>query len=177
MQGSMTTESRIVRVGCVVGAWLVFTAALPLAARAQPGPLLSGYGAPGQGNQVILGSTLLGGSGGGTSSGSGGQSRLAAAASAGAAAAAAAHPRAGTAGATPSTRAGESRTGARHAGATPSASAPASYPAVEPAAATSPALGLSGSDVLYVALAAAALGLTGLMTRRMVRAGPGRETR
>src|SRR5438105_12388818 len=72
MQGSMKTESRIVRVGCALLAWLAVAGTAPLAAGAQSGPLLSGYGAPGQGNQVILGSALLGGPSGGGSSGSGG---------------------------------------------------------------------------------------------------------
>ena len=62
--------------------------------------------------------------------------------------------------------------GAGRSGAAPGGTAQASYPVVEPAAASSPALGLSGSDVLYIVLAGVVLALTGLLTRRIARAGP-----
>jgi hypothetical protein len=47
-----------------------------------------------------------------------------------------------------------------------------SYPAVERTADSSEPLGLSGADIAYVILAAAVLAITGVLTRRMVRAGP-----
>src|SRR5438067_9571202 len=72
-QGSMKTQRRIIgSVGVVV------LVAACLAASAQANPLLSGYGGPGQGNQAILGATLLKGGGGG-----GGSGTLAAATSSG----------------------------------------------------------------------------------------------
>jgi hypothetical protein len=156
---------------------LAFAAAAPGGAQAQTATLLSGYGAPGQGNQVILGATLLGGPGGGSagSGGSGGANGLAVAASGSAGLVAAGHGAAGTAaGIVRSASSGEASRagGAGRSGAAPGGSTPTSYPAAEPASATSPALGLSGTDVLYIALAAAVLGLTVVLTRRMVRAGP-----
>jgi len=177
MQGSMTTQRGTVRIWFALGAWLAFAAAAPAPAQAQTGTLLSGYGAPGQGNQVILGATLLGGPGGGSagSGGSGGANGLAVAASGSAGLVAAGHGAAVTAaGNAGSVRSGKASRagGAGRSGAAPGGSTPASYPAVEPASATSPALGLSGTDVLYIALAAAVLGLTVVLTRRMVRAGP-----
>src|SRR5207253_1711120 len=63
-QGSMTTHRRIITS---VGLLMVAAACTPAAAHGNP--LLSGYGGPGQGNQAILGATLLNGPGGGGSSG------------------------------------------------------------------------------------------------------------
>src|SRR2546421_57056 len=60
----MTTHRRIITSA---GLLLAAAACMPVAAHANP--LLSGYGGPGQGNQAILGATLLNGSGGGGSSG------------------------------------------------------------------------------------------------------------
>src|ERR1700736_6516079 len=75
MQGSMKTRGRTIRMaGLTLAAGLAgASAALPTTADA--GPLLSGYGGPGQGNQAILGSTLLGGSAGGSGTSGGGGSR------------------------------------------------------------------------------------------------------
>ena len=53
-------------------ALVALSAAMPVAASASS--LLSGYGGPGQGNQAILGSALLGGGSSGGSSGSTGSS-------------------------------------------------------------------------------------------------------
>jgi hypothetical protein len=65
-QGNMKRHRTIVWIFTLMGALLV----LPAAASAS-GPLLSGYGGPGAGEQVILGSQVIGGSsGGGASSGS-----------------------------------------------------------------------------------------------------------
>src|SRR6266550_8716644 len=63
-QGSMKTHRRI-----ITSVGLLLTAAACMPATAHANPLLSGYGGPGQGNQAILGATLLKGSGGGGSSG------------------------------------------------------------------------------------------------------------
>ena len=58
MQGSMKTDRITIRTAALaLVAALAVSAAAPLVAHA--GPLLSGYGGPGQGNQAILGSTLL----------------------------------------------------------------------------------------------------------------------
>src|SRR5438876_10100556 len=66
MQGSMTTHRTPDQIAIRgLAAALALLALAPAAANA--GPLLSGYGGPGQGNQAILGSTLLGGPGGGSS--------------------------------------------------------------------------------------------------------------
>jgi hypothetical protein len=126
-------------------------AAVPATAHA--GPLLSGYGGPGQGNQAILGSALLGGSAGGSGTSGGGGSGSRAAHSR-----TATHGAAGTLG---SSKRADALAGERGA---------SSYPAVEPTASRSgPALGLSGADLAYILLAAAALALTGALTRRIAR--------
>src|SRR2546430_16064392 len=65
-QGSMKTHRRI-----ITSVGLLLTAAACMPATAHANPLLSGYGGPGQGNQAILGATLLNGRGGGGSSGAG----------------------------------------------------------------------------------------------------------
>jgi hypothetical protein len=176
MQGSMTTKSRSVRVGCLAAAWLALLAAAPAAALA--GPLLSGYGGPGQGNQAILGSTLLGGPGGG-SNGSGGPTSASgeSAAASAAALAAGSSSAAGSAGGSgrPASS-GHARNGALTSASSRAAQAaalkPVSYPAVEPTAASTPTLGLSGTDVFYIVLAALALAFTGVMTRHILRTGP-----
>jgi hypothetical protein len=132
------------------------SAALPATAHA--GPLLSGYGGPGQGNQAILGSALLGGSAGGSGTSGGGGSGSRGGSSS------AAHSRTatrGAAGTLGSSKRAEALAGERGA---------SSYPAVEPTASRSgPALGLSGRDLAYILLAAAALALTGALTRRIAR--------
>src|SRR5580693_9670272 len=77
----MTSRLAMIRTATLVGA-VVLASAVPAVARA--GSLLSGYGGPGEGSQVILGATLLnsppgGGEGGagsppaGGSAGDGGQ--------------------------------------------------------------------------------------------------------
>jgi hypothetical protein len=167
MQGSMTTDRRIIRrLGSICAAALAIAAAAPLAAQA--GPLLSGYGGPGQGNQAILGSTLLGGSGGGSGGGS--------ASSSGSGAEASANP--GTAaGSQPSGPrvSGGSRSAHRHAAGALSGTtsagglAPRSYPAVESTSGAADTLGLSGADILYISLAAVALAFTGALTKLVAR--------
>jgi hypothetical protein len=131
------------------------SAALPATAHA--GPLLSGYGGPGQGNQAILGSALLGGSAGGSGTSGGGGSRSRGGSSSAAHSRTATHGAAGTLG----SKRADALAGERGA---------SSYPAVEPTASRSgPALGLSGADLAYILLAAAALALTGALMRRIAR--------
>jgi hypothetical protein len=131
-------------------------AAVPATAHA--GPLLSGYGGPGQGNQAILGSALLGGSAGGSGTSGGGGSGSRGGSSSAAHSRTATHGAAGTLG---SSKRADALAGDRGA---------SSYPAVEPTASRSgPALGLSGADLAYILLAAAALALTGALTRRIAR--------
>jgi hypothetical protein len=165
-------RSTIRAVGLSLTAALALALAAPLAAQA--GPLLSGYGGPGQGNQAILGSTLIGGPGGGSggSGGSSGSGRPSEAAASGSS----------SAGSTVSTSAGASAGasssqrrahGGSHAGA--GATAPAqpirgelgrrSYHGLERAG--SSALDLSAAEVVYIVLAAAALAVVGVLTRRL----------
>ncbi|HTA33785.1 MAG TPA: hypothetical protein VK721_10210 [Solirubrobacteraceae bacterium] len=171
MRGHRLTITAIV-------ALLTMPALVPAAALA--GPLLSGYGGPGQGNQAILGSGLVGGRGGG--SGGHGSSPSAAGGvgregSVGSAAAGAGTG--GTNGANSS--GGTATTKGRHpqaAGSTPAAvrSRPGERPpGLAGAAATSAAaggggaFGLSGADVLYILLALGALVATGALTRVLAR--------
>jgi hypothetical protein len=156
-----------------LGASLVLALAAPLAAQA--GPLLSGYGGPGQGNQAILGSTLIGGPGGGSGSSGGGPE-------AGAAATAPAQATSGTG----TAQAGATRTrgassSSRGAGGAAIAGARAAQPTLAGElgdrsyrgyenAGSSSALGLTGADIAYIVLAAAALVVTGLLTRRLAGA-------
>jgi hypothetical protein len=126
----------------------------PAAGAKNNSTLLSGYGGPGQGNQAILGSTLIGG--GGSAGGSSGASEE------------------GTSSlAVP--RGGSSGGGRPHHGPTaPSAQARTAPTATLPATAASshveaPALGLSGSDVAYMAVALLVLALTALLTVLLMR--------
>lgn len=180
MQGSMKTHRSTIKTGTVALATSLAIAALaPLAADA--GPLLSGYGGPGQGNQAILGSTLIGGRGGGGSSGGGGQvaassgvagsGRESLAASAGGSAGSAA---ALSTSASPARRSGSpaSRSTTRSGSASGSLAGELSaraYHGLQRSAGTSPAFGLSGADIAYIVLAAAAVAFTGVLTRRMAR--------
>ncbi len=138
-----------------------------LAASASADPLLSGYGGPGQGNQLILGATLLGGEGSGPSGGSGEGTTAAGAGS---------EASAGTAagGGTSSTRTGGAgtRKGAAavrvhvRKGAIPAAGAVAGAASVS--AVSTPTLGLSTGDWLLALAVLAVLFLTALLTRRLV---------
>jgi hypothetical protein len=141
-------------------------------------PLLSGYGGPGQGDQAILGATLLnspGGGGGSRSSGGGEASSSALTVPAG-------------------TNSSTTRTTARRTGtarsdrakdAVPTAGSPTttaqgggSTPVVAPSAGSvsGGTLGLSGADIVYLVLALAALALTGVFTRQLARAPHQRRT-
>jgi len=151
---------------------------------AKGGPLLSGYGGPGEGEQAILGSSLLGGPpGGGSDAGAGaGESLAAGAGSGGASGATVATGGSGSGAGSrePSSRAGSPGSGSRHGrggahmGVEDSKKRPerASAPTegLADSAASQP-LGLSNEDLVYIAIALAALALTGGLTLRLVR-GP-----
>jgi hypothetical protein len=168
MQGSMRTHRSTIRM-VVLSLALALALAAPLAAQA--GPLLSGYGGPGQGNQAILGSTLIGGPGGGSGGPGGGET----ATSASGGAASAAQPVAGAT-QTSASRASSGRGGHGVSGAGTATTRSArpvvgelsdrSYPGLESAGGGS-ALGLSAAEIVYIVLAAAALAFTGLLTRRL----------
>jgi hypothetical protein len=164
---------------------LAVSAVLP--ALASAGPLLSGYGGPGEGNQAILGSALLngpsgkGGSGGGPGGargvgGSGSYGSLIASAGEGQSAG----PSHGAGGSTGSSSSRSSKSGSkqRHvkAGAgkaSSSASQPyeqTNRPSTQTSGGGSQPFGLSGADLLYILLALVVLALTGVLTRGLVRA-------
>jgi len=154
---------------------MVMSFATPSSALA--GPLLGGYGGPGEGNQAILGSALLGGGGGNGSSGSSGGSS-------------------GSTGSSPEgvsgtgLQAGRSQSNASASGA--SAHGEVSRPGhrasggaartyaissdradLQPTSGATETLGLSGTDLGYVLLVLCALVLTGMLTRRLAQpAGP-----
>jgi hypothetical protein len=138
--------------------------------------LLSGYGGPGEGNQAILGSTLIGGSGhsgsgGGGSAGGGSSAPQAASIEA----APASRPTPRTSGASRGGGASGARSQQRRTAhpraAVPSTSAAsgetATQVAVRPVSA--PALGLSGTDVAYVVFAFLVLVLTAVVTVLLTR--------
>jgi hypothetical protein len=155
------------------------------AAAVAAGPLLSGYGGPGQGNQAILGSALLnGGSGGGSSGGrhAGNGTQVARASNGEAGAGAPAGASAGAAGGAP---AAASRARGKHpaspvaggsSGHVAASADSSSLTASRGGAGGSQTLGLSGADLLYILLAFGVLVFTGLLTRRLAREpGSGRE--
>jgi hypothetical protein len=150
---SRTVVSRVAFAGSV------FAMAFPTAAVA--GPLLSGYGGPGQGSQAILGSTLLNGpSGGGGPSGSE-AANLSSASLASRAPAGSVQTR-GSRG-TRAVAGGQGRAG--HV-ARIGSSGDALYPALEPSASTG-TLGLSGQNLLLIALALAGVALLAALTVRL----------
>jgi hypothetical protein len=141
-------------------------------AAAAGGPLLSGYGGPGEGEQAILGSALLGGSGGAGRGGAGsagaqssGEQALAAPTATSAAggsrhASGASSHRMG--GSTAPGRVTTSKDG-QEAG---TRSGPAA--SLTDAGGSQP-LGLSSEDLLYILIALAALALTAAMTQQLAR--------
>jgi hypothetical protein len=139
------------------------------------GPLLSGYGGPGEGNQAILGSTLIGGAGGG--SGSSGGSSGSDGSSASAVAGASVRPGQANGALSGSHGHGSkasgvgTRSGSRKAsaGATHAYQLSSGGSTSQAASGGSEALGLSGADLLYVLLALGAVGATGVLTRRLAR--------
>jgi hypothetical protein len=157
------------------------SAASPAAAPASP--LLSGYGVPGQGSQVILGSSLVNGppkGGGGGSQGAGGSTGTGESSSAAAAgrlgtatgsgevppAGLVVHKHVSTTGTHPRNAKGVevqgTSSGSRASPASPTRAA------VRPAA-DSETLGVSGIDLLYVLIALGALALTAVLTSRIAR--------
>jgi len=147
--------------------------ATPVAAHASP--LLSGYGGPGQGSQLILGSSLLGGTGGGGASAAGGASTAATRGGLGSASApspsrssaSAVHAAHGVVLRPRSSSRARAGTGGAAAGAL------GTYPARQ---AAPPALGVSQQDLLYIVLALCILAVAGVLTRRLTypRGGPAR---
>jgi hypothetical protein len=197
-QGSMKTRRIITQIFT-----LAAVAAAIVPASAQASSLLSGYGGPGQGNQAVLGSALLkgpkgkgGGSGGsgyslsdgasaGTGESSGRDSSAGSAAGGGSGSgtgggSATGSGHAGATRATGSDRArGSSRRSSRTSRASTIVSAQSFYPAAErvPSAQQGGVLGFSTKGVLYIILAAGALALLAVLTRRLgdtsARAGSG----
>jgi hypothetical protein len=167
----------------MLAALLVLAVSLCAVDAAQAGSLLSGYGGPGQGNQAILGSTLLGGrSGGGGSGGSaGGGGETGSANGSGALTSQGSGSVAATgAGGVPG---GHARATAHHNAARTPASARNRPAAAAPAAATltpaaasvkegSQPLGLSSHDLLYALLVLVLLAATAVLTLRLARPGP-----
>jgi hypothetical protein len=144
-------------------------------------PLLSGYGGPGQGDQAILGATLLnspGGGGGSSASGDGEASSTALTVPS------------GTANSTTRTSAKRPGPGRRHRakGAAPTRGSSTNVPAVAPGGGSARlvapstgddaggSLGLSAADIAYLVLALAGLALTGVFTRQLARGPHQRRT-
>jgi len=154
---------RIIRAAALTALMLCLQAASASASST----LLSGYGGPGQGNQAIIGATLIGGgSGGGSGSGSTGAQAT------GSTPASIALPQtsAGKGGG----RSGRRRTHPARPAGKPSASSKttATGGARRPApAAARPGgggtLGLTGADVLYIILAFCVLAATAVLTSRL----------
>lgn len=161
--------------------------------------LLSGYGGPGEGNQAILGSALVGGAvgagGGGSSSGSSGSSGGSTGSTGSSSSAAIGGVSAGVSEAVPtgsskqgssshgggSGRAARGTSTARAGSGKASGGAARAYPPSsrgETSQSTSgglEGLGLSAADLGYVLLVLGALGVTGVLTRRLVQTPSGPE--
>lgn len=137
-----------------------------LAQSADAGSLLSGYGGPGQGNQAILGATLLNGPGGGEGGGGAAGTQGAVTPSTGLAIGEnrSASPGARSEG-NPRQRSGGGTTTAPRA----SGSGSATLHTAPEASVGSPALGISGADLLYILLGLGALAVTGVVTRQLTR--------
>ena len=162
----------------IVGCLVAFGAA-PSAALASS--LLSGYGGPGQGNQAILGSALLKGPGGGSGSSGGGSGESSSlASSTGSSTTSSEAAASNGTGSSTQSAAGHKASGSRASGAHRGSQAHRSagppsiaevYAAAErnrPAAST-PALGLSGTDLLLIVLVLIVLGLIAVLSRRLIR--------
>lgn len=168
----------ILIVGCLVAFGTAPSAALASS-------LLSGYGGPGQGNQAILGSALLNRPGGGSGSSGGGSGESGSlAGSAGSSTTSSEAAASSGTGSSTQSGAGNNASGSRasgahrgsqaHRSATRTASPPSIaevYAAAErnrPAPST-PALGLSGADLLLIVLVLGLLALIGVLSRRLTR--------
>jgi len=155
-----------------IASLMTLSAALPVAAWA--GPLLSGYGGPGQGSQAIIGGGLVNGGGGGPPSGGGpsGTGESATPGNAGTASAPVSASRGGGAPATVKhiTKNGSARKRPALAGGAAAAGGSASFSvAARHVSEGSGAFGVSAESLLLVFLALGALIFTGLVTRRMAR--------
>jgi hypothetical protein len=162
------------------GLLMAIVVATPVTAHASP--LLSGYGGPGQGSQMILGSSLVNGGSVNGPGGGGGQT-----AAAGEASTVATHGgsvSAPAASASSSSASGvhaahgvvlRRRSASRGAPAGTSRGAPGTYPTLARQA-SPPALGVSENDLLYILLALGLLAFAGVLTRRFAypRSGPPR---
>jgi hypothetical protein len=163
---------------------IIFSAALLAAVvlatpvTADASPLLSGYGGPGQGSQMILGSSLLGGPGGGSGGPATAAGAASTAASNGGLGSAPAGSTSGSSVSVVHTAHGaviRQRSSSSGAPAGTSAGASGSSAALARQAAP-PALGVSQDDLLYILLALATLAFAGVLTRRFAypRSGPAR---
>lgn len=143
--------------------------------------LLSGYGGPGEGNQAILGSALVGGVGGAGGGGSSGGSSGSNNGSTGSTGSSIGSSEGGStssggsgsaAGRTSGSRAGSGKTsgGAARAYLTTSRG-----DVPQSTSGGWGSLGVSAADLGYVLLALGALGVTGVVTRRLVQASSGPE--
>ncbi|MBA3809588.1 MAG: hypothetical protein H0X28_14535 [Solirubrobacterales bacterium] len=147
--------------------------ALALPATAEAGSLLSGYGGPGQGNQAILGATVVGGASGGSGGGSSGGGSSATGESSSPSALSIPTPKTSSTpgGGAKTHRAAKGKAHPKHASVSPGAAyrATSTLSARETASVGTPALGISGADLVYILLAFAALVLTAAATGRLVR--------
>ena len=162
---------RIVRFAVLLPVTIALGTALTDSASAQS-PLLSGYGGPGAGEQVIIGAAFLSVPGGGGSGHAGGSSRPwtggrseAETAGSGSTLPASEQGRAqGTQSLNPN------RVGSGRLNAPTGRAGPFTYPgSLRSATGDSGVLGFSGLDLLLVALVLGVLGLVGAFTRRLAR--------
>jgi hypothetical protein len=175
-KAGMKLQTRIVK--SLVGATIVAVFFCAGAGTALAGTLLSGYGGPGEGNQALLGAGLVNlPSGGGTGGGSGAVGSPSGAAPSQAPSSGSSSPT--TAGGKGKHRKGTGSATGGKPSRTPGAVAGGYRAAHTPAGAAEPVpggsagsqpLGLSGSDVLYILLALAALAVTALVTRQLTHA-------
>jgi hypothetical protein len=168
----MESHRRIMIVSALAVA-IALPVLVPAAALADS--LLSGYGGPGAGNQVLIGSALLNGPGGGGGGGPSGPPGESSGSSRGG-------ERVGAGGSSSTAvesgrrgeqvRDGTSRSRRTEGGESPGG-APRAYRtssfgrASDASAGESETLGLSGGDLLYILLALAGLTLTTILTRRL----------
>lgn len=155
----------------VTSATLALLVAAPVAASANP--LLSGYGGPGQGDQAILGATLLNGPGSGDGSAGTGEAASESAAALTATEGAAAQGDPNVAHRSASGHARRGRTTATSPSKAVSRKPPSAVLAQlrlrSDSVGSSGVLGLSGADILYILLTLAALALVGGFTRQLAR--------
>lgn len=158
------------------------SAAMPAAAPASS--LLSGYGGPGQGSQVILGSSLVNGppKGGGGSQGGGGstgagESSTAVTGGLGTRAGSGSKAPTGSVAHKPASGGHGKKAKGRAVGGSSSGSRSSrGEAAVRPAAAGSETLGVSGMDLVYILAGLGALILTAVLTKRIAHTSPPAES-